>query len=90
MSGCTEPGCPNVYYARRWCSKHWRYHKHRQSAEWHARGQQPIHGTRKRYAKGCRCADCRNRESAWRAEWRLRTGRTTTSRVLGGTSWPTG
>ena len=47
---------------------------------------EPFHGTRKRYAKGCRCDDCSRRESEYRAAWRLATGRTKTSRVLGGPS----
>jgi hypothetical protein len=46
--------------------------------------QPAIHGSRRRYAKGCRCDDCSRRESEYRAAWRLATGRTTTSTVLGG------
>ena len=48
--------------------------------------QPAVHGTRRRYAKGCRCDECSRRESEYRAAWRLATGRTTTSRVLGGPS----
>ena len=45
--------------------------------------QKAVHGTRRRYAKGCRCEDCSRRESEYRAEWRLRTGRSKKSTVLG-------
>ena len=44
--------------------------------------QPAIHGTRKRYQKGCRCAPCRRCESEWRAAWRLEKGHTKSSRVL--------
>lgn len=48
--------------------------------------QEAVHGTRRRYAKGCRCEHCARRESEYRAEWRLRTGRSKKSTVLGETN----
>jgi len=52
-----------------------------------ARPVQPaVHGTRRRYAKGCRCDECSRRESEYRAAWRLRTGRSKKSTVLGESS----
>ena len=81
---CTVEGCEKAHYARGWCIAHWRHHRATQTAEWLASGPQPIHGTRRRYAKGCRCDACSRRESEYRAAWRLATGRTTTSTVLGG------
>lgn len=81
---CGIDGCDRVYLARGWCSTHYRWNRDHQTDEFVARAQGPIHGTRKRYAKGCRCAACVRRESEYRAEWRLSTGRTNTSRVLGG------
>ena len=81
---CTTDGCTNVVYARGWCHKHYRWNQMRNHTMWTAREQQPIHGTRKRYEKGCRCNDCTTRESEYRAAWRLRTGQTKTSRVLKG------
>jgi len=81
---CTVDGCDKAHYARGWCIIHWQHHRTRQTPEWAMSGPQPIHGTRRRYAKGCRCDDCSRRESEYRAAWRLATGRTTTSTVLGG------
>ncbi len=80
-SDCTSPA-----YARGWCRRH--YEQHRGTDEWDRRiaTQQPQHGTRTRYDKGCRCDACRQRESEYRAAWRLRTGNGKTSRVLGGQS----
>ncbi|MFZ8877223.1 MAG: hypothetical protein ACO3NB_09410 [Ilumatobacteraceae bacterium] len=83
---CTIDDCDKAHYARGWCIVHWRHHRARQTVEWQTTGPQPIHGTRRRYAKGCRCSDCSRRESEYRAAWRLATGRTTTSTVLGGPS----
>ena len=77
---CVIDGCTKPTYARKLCRAHWGRRRHEQPPIIQA----PIHGTRKRYAKGCRCDDCSRRESEYRAAWRLATGRTTTSRVLGG------
>lgn len=79
---CTVDGCMKPTYARQLCRAHWGRRRH----EWPPRYQPPVHGTRKRYEKGCRCDDCCQRESQYRAEWRVRTGRTINSRVLGGES----
>jgi hypothetical protein len=85
---CTTEGCNCVpKNGLGWCKRCWTEHRNTNSDEYQARRRalQPgLHGTRKRYDKGCRCDDCRRRESAYRAEWRLRTGQTRTSRVLGG------
>lgn len=83
---CTVTNCQGKSYARGWCIKHYRFHRDRQTNEWNQRTPKPIHGTRKRYAKGCRCEHCRRRESEYRAAWRLVTGRTKSSTVLGGRS----
>ena len=77
---CVIDGCSKPTYARRLCHPHWS----RRRDGWPRLDQAPIHGTRKRYEKGCRCDDCSRRESEYRAAWRLATGRTTTSTVLGG------
>lgn len=79
---CTVNGCSKPSYARQLCRAHWG----RRRNDWPSRYQAPIHGTRKRYAKGCRCDDCVTRESEYRAAWRLNTGRTNSSRVLGAQS----
>lgn len=86
MSECGIDGCAKPKYARNMCVQHWRRVRDRMQEEWHERHQPPIHGTRKRYEKGCRCDECVTRESEYRALWRLNTGRTKTSRVLGGQS----
>lgn len=83
---CTIDDCDKPHYARDLCRTHWGHHRERMRHEWQPNHQAPIHGTRKRYAKGCRCDDCCRRESEYRAAWRLATGRTTTSTVLGGPS----
>lgn len=77
---CAIDGCSKPTYARRLCRAHWG----RRRDDWPRFEQAPIHGTRKRYEKGCRCNDCTTRESEYRAAWRLRTGQTKTSRVLKG------
>ena len=79
---CSHDLCGKPLYARGLCHQHWQSLRERIGTEWDAY-QPPRHGTRKRYSKGCRCDACYNRESVYRAEWRLRTGRTSTSRVLG-------
>ena len=81
---CTVSNCERKSYARGWCRTHYLHHRNLQTDDWHARTPLPIHGTRKRYAKGCRCEYCTRRESEYRAAWRLLTGRTKSSRVLGG------
>lgn len=43
----------------------------------------PItHGTTRGYNRGCRCDDCRAARRRYIAEWKLRTGRSKTSRLL--------
>ena len=79
---CVIDGCTKPTYARQLCHAHWG----RRRDEHLPKIWEPFHGTRKRYAKGCRCDDCSRRESEYRAAWRLATGRTKTSRVLGGPS----
>lgn len=43
---------------------------------------EPAHGTHHRYNRGCRCDDCRAARRRYVAEWKLRTGRSKTSRLL--------
>ena len=78
---CTVDGCDKPHHARGLCRTHWAHR--RTKDDWQPWHQPPIHGTRKRYDKGCRCDECRRRESEYRAAWRLRTGRTTTTRIEG-------
>ena len=85
---CTTVGCNRVpKNGLGWCKRCWTHHRSTNSDDYQARRRDlhPVmHGTRKRYEKGCRCIDCVTRESQYRAEWRLRTRQTQTSQVLGG------
>lgn len=41
-----------------------------------------LHGTRSRYARGCRCEPCRDANAAYVTRWRHRTGRTDPARAI--------
>lgn len=87
MKICNETECRNVVSSLNWCRKHATWHGKRKTREYKRRmteaGQLARHGTRRRYSKGCRCKSCAIVESEYRAAWRLRTGRTRTSKIIG-------
>lgn len=70
---CGVDGCTNALHALGWCRCHCDRHRRTSSDEYRRRAaatNQPIHGTRSRYRKGCRCDDCRRAETDYRRRYR--------------------
>jgi hypothetical protein len=76
---CRCDACRNAW--REWMSDYnHRTGRHRPQtiylAEVTKRPEDVPHGTNSRYRRGCRCDECRARQTALKRDWRRRTGRT--------------
>jgi hypothetical protein len=73
---CDVIGCDNVVDSLRWCRSHASWHRDAGTIEYWRRlreaGCVPIHGTRSRYRRGCRCSSCTAAERDYRRQYRAR------------------
>lgn len=75
-SKCSVTGCGNVVDSLGWCRSHASWNREAGTLEYWKRmseaGCVPIHGTRSRYRRGCRCSSCTAAERDYRRQYRAR------------------